>query len=162
MITRTTIAGLLATLALVVAVSGCGNGLATDYAALGLVPVTGTVTLDGQPLADAVVFFESPDLTQSYATTDSDGYYELKFDSEAMGVTEGQKIVRISTTASTGETEEEPEEDGVDPRRMKKKQGPIDRVPAAYNTQSKIIVIVTPSSDSFEFALKSNGSMPVN
>ena len=39
-------------------------------------PVSGTVTLKGQPLADAEVYFVSPQLV-AYGKTDSTGHYAL-------------------------------------------------------------------------------------
>jgi hypothetical protein len=61
-------------LAVVVWLPGCGK---SDN--VKLVPVSGTVTLDGQPVADAAVSF-LPQASQSPgagATTDASGHYEL-------------------------------------------------------------------------------------
>ncbi|MCA9155807.1 MAG: carboxypeptidase regulatory-like domain-containing protein, partial [Planctomycetales bacterium] len=52
--------------------SGCGSAGA-DYSKVDLIQVSGTVTLDGQPLPKAVVTFETPDGQFSYAMTDSSG-----------------------------------------------------------------------------------------
>lgn len=158
------VCSMLSVLASATMLLGCGSGLATDYRDLGLVPVSGTVTLDGQPVEGAVVFFESPDLTQSYATTDREGNYQMKFNSEQMGVTPGEKIVRISTTASTGEVEEieEEDEEDFDPRKKKKPTGPADRIPATYNTESKITVNVSSENATFNFSLNGRGTVPVN
>ena len=135
---------------------GCGDGLRPDYASLGLVPISGTVTLDGQPLSGAVVFFEAEDKTQAYATTDENGVYEMKFNSEVNGVTPGKKVVRISTTASTGE-EDGAEPEG-DPDEEKKAAPKNDRVPAAYNSKSKLVVEVTDAKTVYDFKLNSDGS----
>ena len=138
------------------AATGCDNGLSPDYASLGLVPISGTVTLDSQPLSDAVVFFEAEDQTQAYATTDENGAYEMKFNSEVNGVTPGKKVVRISTTAST--SEDDGAESEEDPDEKKKPAAKKDRVPAAYNSKSKLVVEVTDARTEYDFDLKSDGS----
>lgn len=140
---------------------GCGGAPQADYASIGLVPVTGTVTLDDQPLEGAVVFFEAPDTTAAYATTDADGKYTMKFNSEVMGVPPGPKVVRISTTASTGESEEtfeEEDDDAKASRKKKKARDPNEKVPDAYHSNSNIQVTVDDSTVVFDFALKSDGS----
>ena len=38
--------------------AGCGGSIEADYSKLDLVDVSGTVTLDGQPLSGATVVFE--------------------------------------------------------------------------------------------------------
>ncbi len=147
-------------LALALATStGCGSGDGADYASIGLVPITGTVTLDGQPLEGAVVMFEAPDTTFCYGTTDAEGHYELKFNSEVMGVPPGEKVVRIGTTASTGEVDTEGADDDDDAvARRKKKRDPNEQVPEAYNEDSQIKATVSDSQTVYDFALKSDGS----
>ena len=66
---------------------GCDNTPSMDYSSVGLVNATGMIKLDGEPLSNAVVTFDSPDGTFSYGLTDSAGEYELQFDSEMQGVT---------------------------------------------------------------------------
>jgi hypothetical protein len=150
-------------LALVLATSsGCGSSDEADYASIGLVPITGTVTLDGAPLEGAVVMFEAADTTFSYGTTDEAGHYELKFNSKVMGVPPGEKVVRISTTASTGEVDtegvDEEDDDAAARRKKKKKRDPNEQVPAAYNEDSQITATVSTSQTVYDFALKSDGS----
>lgn len=66
-------------LALTVALTGCGGSEPPEFAAR-LVPVTGTVTLDGEPLADAVIHFDPQqgDGESAVGKTDANGKYELK------------------------------------------------------------------------------------
>lgn len=131
------------------ALTGCG-GVRTDYSKLDLATVQGTVTLDDQPLADAVVIFEATDHTFSFATTDESGGYRLMFNSEKAGVTPGPKIVRVRTIGGIGEEgSEEPGEDETTPAIA---EG--ERVPACYNAQSKLNVTVTDGSQRFDFDLK--------
>ncbi|WP_044301066.1 hypothetical protein [Rhodopirellula sallentina] len=149
-----------------VCLTGCDTGSGVDYSSLGLVPVSGEVTLDGEPLGGAVVFFEAPDLTQAYAKTDDQGKYTIKFNSEIEGVQPGSKIVRISTTASTGEEGiEEDELEGDDDgstgrsRSSKKKSAkPGELVPPQYNSKSTLTVEITSGNSVVDFHLKSDGS----
>jgi hypothetical protein len=133
--------------------TGCG-GVRTDYSKLNLATVQGIVTLDDQPLAAVVVTFEAPDRTFSFATTDESGRYRLMFNSEKAGVTPGPKIVRIRANGEITEdgTSGTPE----DERRPVVSEG--DRVPACYNTQSKLNVTVADGSQRFDFDLKSDCS----
>ncbi|MCA9054993.1 MAG: carboxypeptidase regulatory-like domain-containing protein, partial [Planctomycetaceae bacterium] len=118
----------------------------------------GKITLDGRPLPNAVVTFEASDGTYSYAMTDSDGEYELQFDSEMEGVRPGPKTVRISTTRkllglnvaegddpnATGETEQ---------GKPKAIQKPQELVPTRYNEESELTVEVTPDEKTYNFDL---------
>jgi hypothetical protein len=153
------------TLALALAatsLTGCLESIEPDYGSLGLVSVSGTITLDGDPLSNTVVFFESPDETFSYATTDSNGYYTLKFNSKKEGVIPGQKVVRISTTASTGESAGSmsgmEEDDGEGDEGEEGGLSKEERVPTVYNKESQLNVTVPDSSTTFDFDLKSDGS----
>ena len=123
---------------------------------LNLIPIKGTITLDGQPLPDAVVFFVQENETKSYATTDKSGFYRMKFNSEVDGVLPGNVTVEISTTASTGELKVD--EGESDPDMEKKKGKKKELVPAEYNVESQLKVAVTSSDRTFNFDLKSDGS----
>ncbi len=120
-----------------------------------LVAAYGTVTLDGEPLEDAVVLFQAGDGSFSYAQTDDEGYYELQFDSQEMGVTPGTKRVRISMNRrikglnSTDEGGPEDRAGGSYPN------PPPERVPERYNTQSELQVEVLPSRKRYDFDLRS-------
>lgn len=143
---------------------GCKDPLRADYESLGLLAVSGRITLDEEPLAKAVIFIVAEDGTHSYATTDSDGTYQMKFNSEVEGVLPGKKIVRISTTASTGEIarESDPEYPDTDseadpdarPANNKKKE----MVPSVYNRQSVLRLDLNESTRSLNFDLKTDGS----
>ena len=82
-----------------VSLCGCGSGTKARYDTVELVTASGRVTLDGEPLAQAVVSFEDPtNGSFSFGLTDPSGYYKLQLDSVKAGVTVGKKAVRISTT----------------------------------------------------------------
>ncbi len=135
--------------ALQLVISGCA-GPAADYGGLNLVNVSGTITLDGQPLPGAVVTFDAPDGQFSYGMTDSSGGYSLQIDSEQKGVTPGEKTVRISTTRKIlGLNSEEGEEDSPADRSAGEK------VPARYNKSSELQITVAPEKTRYDFDLQS-------
>jgi len=83
--------------------TGCGSGDETDYYAL--VPVTGTVTLDGKPLDGAKVIFSPkgnvPD-TPGSDVTGKEGNYKIMYRGRS-GVAKGNYSVQVSKTV--GQTE---------------------------------------------------------
>lgn len=75
---------------------GCGGG--ADLPDMGT--VTGTVTLDGQPLPGVQVGFEPEGVTEgrpSMGTTDEQGNYELSYNAETKGAIVGMHTVRVTT-----------------------------------------------------------------
>jgi hypothetical protein len=86
---------------------GCRQGWEADYSNLGLVEVSGRITLDGTPVTESTVIFECPDKTYSFGTTDAQGNYSLMFNSEQSGALPGPKVVRIQSGGS-GEGESAP------------------------------------------------------
>lgn len=129
---------------------GCGQA-GPDYGSLDLSSAGGTVTLGGQPLANALVLFEADDLTYSYALTDDSGRYKLMFNSEKAGVTKGSKTVRIwSSRGIPGMAEAGGSVEEEDPDAKRKK---AEKVPAKYNEKSELTVMVTDSSKKFDFDL---------
>jgi hypothetical protein len=74
--------------------AGCGGSAADDLPELGL--VTGVVTLDGQPLSEAMITFE-PTTGGSFSsgTTDETGTYELLFNADHNGAVIGTHKVTI-------------------------------------------------------------------
>lgn len=147
-----------------VLLAGCSTEPRMDYGKADLVEVTGKVTLDGQPLGFAVVSFDSPDGQFAFAMTDSEGGYQLQFDTVKTGCTKGPKVVQISTNrkilglnvADDGAAEEgdAAEETGLEDGST---SGP-EKVPSCYNKESKLKVTVTDSDTTFDFALNSDCS----
>ncbi|MCA8995874.1 MAG: carboxypeptidase regulatory-like domain-containing protein [Planctomycetaceae bacterium] len=143
--------------------AGCG-GQRPNYADLNLLNVTGTITLDGKPVPDAIVIFEDVEHgTQSYGITNSSGRYSLMFNSEQSGVMPGEKIVRMGTTikilglnSSEGEGESEGET-GEEGNSTSPPEGE-DLIPEAYRKDSPLRVSVDPSKTTINFDLKSDGS----
>jgi hypothetical protein len=135
---------------------GCG-GQQSDYSKLGLVNASGTVTLDGQPLPDAVITFDAPDGQFSFGLTDSGGGYSLQLDSDQRGVTPGEKVVRISTTRKILglNTSEGGEQEAPQPK--SKAADKNEKVPAKYNKDSELKVTVTSDKSRYDFDLKTPG-----
>lgn len=83
---------------LLLAAAGCGGGLE-------LIPVTGTVTLDDQPLADAaVVFTPVGGGPAASATTDAQGRFQLTT-VDRPGAVPGVHLVTVTKQTMLGVTE---------------------------------------------------------
>jgi len=102
--------------------------------------VTGLVTLDGQPLAEATVMFQPTEGRASIATTDSAGKYSLIYLDGVPGAKLGAHKVIIRT--------EIPGEDG---------QPPIakEKLPKKYHQNTELTAEVKPGSNTFDFPLTS-------
>lgn len=99
--------------------------------------VSGTITMDGQPLAGAKVTFTPTDGRPVSAITDEDGTYKMGPSDKSDGVAQGQYRVTI---------EKGPGDEG-DP----KASGPI--VPPKYSSASGLVVEVRLGANVFDFAL---------
>ena len=120
-------------LVLMVFVAGCSNSSGNLP---NLAPVSGTVTLGGQPLSKASVLFESAKGQGAYGTTDENGRYELRFSGSTMGADIGVNTVRITTVLDhpTGPDYKDP-------------------IPARYNKASELKVTVQAGANTHDFAL---------
>jgi hypothetical protein len=132
-----------AVLAGLLGAAGCGRSTA-DYSTLGLVDVSGTVTMAGSPLVGVTVVFEAENGQFSSGVTDSAGRYVLRIDSDQAGVTPGEKIVRVMSRGLSEEFGEEAEsEEGGGP--------PPEQIPVRYNRDSKLRIVVP--SDHYDIEL---------
>lgn len=113
--------------------AGCGGSAADDLPELGL--VTGVVTLDGQPLSEAMITFE-PTTGGSFSsgTTDETGTYELLFNADHNGAVIGTHKVTII------------KHDG--------EAGP-NIVPMKYNERTTLTAEISASENQKDFALES-------
>lgn len=158
----------LAVATLLLMAVGCGGPPSADYSKVDLLSVDGTVTLDGEPLANAVITFENPeDSTFAYALTDASGGYQLRFDSVMMGCTPGTKVVRISTTrripglnggeegAGEGEGDLGEGEMGEEGGEARVSGSGGEQVPSQYNRESELEVEVSSGNQHFDFDLVS-------
>jgi len=104
--------------------------------------VSGTVTLDGQPLVDATVNFSPAEGRPSFGKTDAAGQYSLSFVGEYTGAIVGPHTVRISTE-----------------QYIEREDGTTDYVKESvlpgYNKKSTLTANVEPGENSFDFELSS-------
>lgn len=114
-------------LLLVLLAAGCGDGYR-------LAPVSGTVTLNGKPLAGADVHFqpigskENPSPGPgSHGKTDAEGHYTLRVDARQAGAVVGKH--RVMIYAYEGAV---PQSDAGGGKKMH------DRVPLRYNENSTL------------------------
>jgi hypothetical protein len=131
-----------------VAVVGCGKPYQVAQ-------VSGTVTLDGKPLANASITF-APMATKDNAApgptatglTDANGHYTLIFDKNTPGAVVGKCRIYITSVVSDGTVSDK---DGGGPvKRIK------DKVPAKYNLNTELTYDVpVGGSDQANFELKS-------
>jgi hypothetical protein len=79
--------------------AGCGD------ANLSVAPVSGTVTLDGAPLASASVMFQPKDGGRpSFGITNEQGRYVLEYSMNELGAKVGACTVRVTTQRSADDT----------------------------------------------------------
>jgi len=116
-------------------IAGCGTG--NDWAT-----VKGKVTLNGQPLQNALVEFQptAPGGSPSSGMTDAEGRYELLYTFERAGAAPGEHIVSIRTGGTR-----------VDDscREVECKEC----VPAKYNLQTELKRTVEPGRNTLDFDL---------
>jgi hypothetical protein len=111
--------------------------------------VSGTVTLDGQPLPNALVSFQPVGEGQvtpgpgSTGRTDDKGKYTLQVSGGGKGAVVGWHKVRISCPVPEGPGN--PDEDRPAPRK--------DRVPDRYNRKSELKFEVKPGSNTADWPL---------
>jgi hypothetical protein len=134
--------------------AGCNSSPRPDYDLVDLVQVFGKVELDGEPLPDAVVTFEAPTGQFSFAQTDANGNYTLRFDSVKYGTEPGQKVVRISTARRIVGLNVDEAAGEVDPD-APPEDAPPELIPDKYNKQSELRVEVPDDGGQFDFPLAS-------
>ena len=100
--------------------------------------VSGTVTLDGRPLADATVRFTpaGPGRT-SEGTTDDAGRYELRYLRGIPGANIDTHAVRITTASE--------------------QNGGREGLPPRYHSRTQLEARVLPGTNNLDFALRSTG-----
>lgn len=104
--------------------------------------VSGVVTLDGQPLADAIITFAPPNGRPSQGITGSDGRYTLAYTAEQQGAMVGDHVVRIST-------ERYVERSGGAVEQM------VEKVPTKYHAESTLTATVKAGTNELPFDLRS-------
>jgi len=150
------LAAVLAAGSLMGAAAGCGGGI--KY-----VPVSGVVTYNGQPYANAFVSFqpvggkdrENPG-KGSMGLTDENGRFKLAVDPDTPGALPGTHAIRIYTRSGKGETGPPPETGspdggaGVAPRDQEH-----DPIPLEWHERSTKTFEVPPGgTDKADFDIK--------
>jgi len=111
---------------------GCGG---QNEPQLPIGTVGGTISLDGKPLAKALVIF-TPNIEggrTSAGLTDSSGRYSLHYTGETKGANVGRHEVRLSTAAADA--------------------GAAERVPKKYNAESTLTAEVKTGDNVINFDL---------
>jgi hypothetical protein len=113
---------------LAMSIAGCSK-TGADVA-----PVTGRITLDGNPLENADVLFQpSGSKPPSSGRTDAGGRYELVYKRGVMGGTVGSNTVRITISPDVASNP--------------------PSIPARYNVESKLTSEVKSGQNEFNFEL---------
>ncbi|MDG1897315.1 MAG: carboxypeptidase-like regulatory domain-containing protein [Fuerstiella sp.] len=129
---------------MLLAVAGCGAG-GPDIAT-----VTGKVTMDGQPLANAAVVFVPENGRPAGARTNAQGEYELTYSEGREGALPGKNMVRISTLSDPSI--------GDDGQLTK---GSPETVPMQYNAQTTLSFSVEAGAANVaDFDITSEGELP--
>jgi hypothetical protein len=131
---------LIAFVALVALAAGCSGQR--------VVPVSGRVTLNGQPLANVHVSFQPVAVgsdhdpgSGSYAITDNDGRYTLKL---VHGDTPGAVVGKHRVEITPRNTDDDADRRG---------KGAATGVPMRYNRNSELTFDVTSGTDKADFPL---------
>jgi hypothetical protein len=113
------------------ALAGCGRGDQPELA-----QVSGTVTLDGEPLVGAIVLFK-PDVGRAGSgTIDADGKYEIVYRHGVKGTKVGPTTISFEwPTGYAG-------------------GGPA--IPAKYGSQSELKEVISPGRNVIDFELESD------
>jgi hypothetical protein len=109
--------------------------------------VSGTVTMDGQPLSRARVEFSPADGSPSMGLTDEQGRYTLRFSRDVEGAMIGDHKITISTYAPANPDAEPPTPEVP------------EKVPAKYNVKTELTKKVEEGSNSIDFPLQSGGEV---
>jgi hypothetical protein len=135
--TTKTVLGGFCTVAMLCAV-GCGRGDLPELAR-----VNGTVTLDGAPFPNAVVYFHTQKEKggrPAAGVTDAEGKYELVYLDGVKGAHIGLNKVEIVTQWPDGEPGD----------------GESESIPEKYNTKSELTAEVKDERNVFDFSLVSD------
>ncbi len=121
--------------------------------------VSGTVTLDGDPLVGVSVVFLPDEGRPSSGVTDAKGMYELTYIRTTRGAKVGNHRVEIGGGEGSGEedSDSEPENPDSQPQAAPKpKQSNKPVIPAKYNSKSELKEEVKAGNNTINFALTSS------
>src|SRR5437762_2878582 len=131
--------------ALPVVIAACCAGCNSEKVP-GLGAVTGTITMDGKPVVDAMISFESttPGKSAALGKTDANGNYELYYSRGHKGAPVGEHVVYISTYQSQSDENPQPKK---------------ETIPLKYNGKSELKEAVKRGKNTINFELKSGGEI---
>lgn len=135
--------GSVCLVAMALGLGGCGRG---KPAGISFATVTGTVTLDGEPLPQAFIRFEPESGRPSFGRTDATGVYSLRYKGEDWGAIVGAHTVKI-TTENLSEDTETGEMRFVN-----------ELLPVTYNARTTLTTVVEPGENVIDFSLQSRSS----
>ena len=130
--------------ALIAIVLPCIGCMQSSGPALG--KVSGTVTLDGQPVQNAGLEFIGDAGGVAYGRTDASGRYYMSFGSSRTGALVGKNLVRITSSDKVTVGDKQYESKEVFPKK--------------YNVNSDQYVEVAKGSNTIDFACVSGGAAP--
>lgn len=134
--------GLLVLAVITLPAIGCGD---SNLPSIGR--VHGKVTINGQPVQDAMVSFEPVEGGRSaWAMTDANGEYELKYSGNANGTRTGDNTVRLTSAVSAT----------YDDNGRVVKPATKERFPPEYNTESTQLVTVESGNNEINFEVLSD------
>ena len=135
----------------VLSLAGCGS--TSDQPELG--QVTGTITLDGEPLKGIAVVFYPDSGRPARGKTSPEGKYELTYIRETKGTKVGHNRVEVAPDEEGAEEEESGDGSGEEQVQKPKAKGAKPKIPARYNTKSELEADVKPGENVFDFKLES-------
>ncbi|QDU40954.1 hypothetical protein Mal4_53170 [Maioricimonas rarisocia] len=134
-------------------VSGCSNAEGFDGA--GLAPVSGLVSLDGEPAAGVSMYFSPKDSTPGtggYAITGPQGQFKVMHRSTSEGILPGTYHVTFSRLTMPDGSPLPEDQDAAD-------VGAVESLPRKYQSTDietpLSVVTVTPDGSTFNFDLSS-------
>lgn len=112
--------------------------------------VTGTVTLDGKPVPNAIITFrpQVPDSTTSIGVTNAEGKYTLMYTADRNGTMVGKNDVEIVTNKLT-------ESELSDYKATGKTPPPFVPIPQKYKEPGTLVKDVAAGQNTIDFELKS-------
>ena len=142
-----------------VAFTGCAKKKAATT--FDLVPVSGVIKLDGQPISEATVsyYYEGTPPTGyfgSAATTDSQGRYELRSGAQLGAVPGTYKVTVSRFTGKDGKPLVLQE--GIDVEQLRRQGGAVESFAPRYSDQTQAelkITVEKGKADGYDFDLKS-------
>lgn len=136
------------------AISGCGGGSSAD-----IVPVTGTVKYDGQPVKNAdVTFYPTGGGRPASGKTDDEGKFSLTTVNSNDGAAVGEHVITVSVSIDTSDANQTPTsaEDYAVPKAGKGK-GSQAALPPKYADKEQSGLkrtVVSGETNDFAFDLK--------